>query len=242
MEQRELISMKNVVLFDLGNTLVRYYVRAEFPRILEQAITGVQYLHKEGISHASAESIWRKVEEENHESENNAVRPLEGRLARIFRIDDHAMSDEVVMAMCRAFMEPVFALAQRYDDVLPVLRQLGKKGFRKAIISNTPWGSPANLWREEIERLGLDKHADVVVFCGDVGWRKPARQIFDFTLERLQASPEDCLFVGDDPRWDLVGPQAVGIEAILIDRGGEIWDTEEKPIRSLCELFDRLDA
>lgn len=233
--------MKKVILFDLGNTLVQYYERSQFPGIFKQAITGVQdYLCREGLLNVSSESIWRRAEEEDHEAKDHSVRPMEERLARIFQLDGPTVSDELTMTVCRRFMEPIFALARRYDDVLPVLRELGLRGYRKAIISNTPWGCPANLWREETKRLGLIEQVDVAVFCGDVGWRKPARQIFDFTLEKLHASPQDCIFVGDDPRWDLAGPRAVGIEAVLIDRRGVMQDVQEEPIGNLCELFDRL--
>jgi len=34
--------MENAVLFDLGNTLVYYFERSEFPSIFEQAITEVE--------------------------------------------------------------------------------------------------------------------------------------------------------------------------------------------------------
>lgn len=225
-------------MLDLGGTLVQYYERSEFPDILKQAITGVQgYLREVGLLDVSSESIWQRVEEEDHEAKDYSVRPLEERLARIFQLDSSARSDELMIAICRCFMKPIFPLARRYDDVLPVLRELRSRGFTMAIISNTPWGSPANLWREEIERLGLDELVDLVVFCRDVGWRKPARQIFDHTLEKLHARPEDCIFVGDDPRWDLVGPRAVGIEAILIDRRGVMQNTGEKSIKNLHELL-----
>jgi putative hydrolase of the HAD superfamily len=228
--------MKKIMIFDLGNTLVRYYERSEFPGILEQAINGVQdYLREAGLLNVSSDSVWKRVEEENHEAEDYSVRPMEGRLSRIFRLDPD--NDELMMSVCRRFMKPIFDCAHRYEDTLPVLNELGKMGVRKAIISNTPWGSPAKLWRAEIKRLELDDQAEVVVFCADVGWRKPDRRIFEFTLEKLQANPRDCVFIGDDPRWDLVGPRAVGMEAILIDRRGTIQDTEEQPIKSLYELL-----
>jgi len=233
--------MKRFILFDMGNTLVQYYVRAEFPGILDQAITGVQeYLRQESLLNLSAEAIWQRVEKENHEAKDHAVRPLEERLIRIFQLDGSAVSSRVVMDMCRCFMKPIFAVARRYDDVLPVLQELGEGGYRKAIISNTPWGSPANLWREELNRLGLYDQVELAVFCRDVGWRKPARQIFDYTLEKLQAEPHDCVFIGDDPRWDLVGPRAVGIDAILIDRRDVLKGTEEEPIKNLYKLLNRL--
>ena len=117
-------------------------------------------------------------------------------------------------------MRPICALGRRYDDVLPALKKLQAEGVRTGLVSNTPWGSPADLWREEIERLELTPHFDAIVFCRDVGWRKPAKQIFEFALAKLNARPDECIFVGDDPRWDLAGPRAAGILPILIDRTG----------------------
>lgn len=233
--------MKNTVLFDLGGTLVQYFERSEFPAILEQAITEVRnYLRRERLLRISAEAMWQRVRDEDHEASDYRVRPLEGRLVRIFQLDDLDPSSSLAMAICRCFMHPIFARGRCYADTLPTLRELRSRGFRTAIVSNTTWGSPADLWREEVERRGLSRYADVVVFCRDVGWRKPARQIFEFTLRKLQASPQDCIFVGDDPRWDLVGPRAVGMEAILIDRRGIMHDAGGDRIQNLHELWGRL--
>lgn len=229
--------MKNTVLFDLGGTLVHYFESAEFPDVLEQAITEVQnYLRQKGLLSISSKTVWRRVRDEDYEARDYRVRPLEERLVRIFQLDDSVQASGLIMTMCRCFMKPIFARGYRYEDVLPTLEELRSRGFKTAIVSNTTWGSPANLWREEVERFGLDEHVDAVVFCRDVGWRKPARQIFEFTLEKLQVLPQHCIFVGDDPRWDLVGPRAVGIEAVLIDRSEAMQDTGEEPIKNLYEL------
>jgi putative hydrolase of the HAD superfamily len=184
--------------------------------------------------------MWQHVEEENHEARNHRVRPLEGRLARIFELSEGERSDDLMMALCRRFMIPVFAWGRLYEDTLPTLDALRAKGYRTAILSNTPWGSPAELWREEVTRFGLGERVHVVVFCGDVGWRKPAKPIFGFAMDKLHVLPRQCLFVGDDPRWDLVGPRAVGIDALLIDRQGSAEGTAEESIQDLHQLWERL--
>lgn len=207
--------MKKAILFDLGNTLARYYELKEFPGILERGIIEVEnYLRPLGLEIAGDE-LRRRVAAENHEASDHSVRPLEERLARIF---GERWSREIVMEMCGRFMRPIFALSSLYDDVLPALGDLRSRGYRIAIISNTPWGSPANLWHEEIERLGLSDRIDAAIFCRDAGWRKPATQVFRHALDILSLTPADCIFVGDDPRWDIIGPQSIGMEAILIDR------------------------
>ena len=98
--------MKDVILFDLGNTLLRYYTRNEFPEILREAIAEVQnYFHKAGLLKVSEESIWRRVEEENHEAKDNSVRPMEGRLTRIFQLDDS--DEEIIMEAVPVFSKAV---------------------------------------------------------------------------------------------------------------------------------------
>ena len=104
-------------------------------------------------------------------------------------------------------------------------------------MSNTPWGSPAELWREELRRLGLAGLLDVTVFCRDVGWRKPARQFFDFALQKARATPPQCVLVGDNPRWDIAGAEANGIDAVLIDRTGAARSPGENTITELHGLL-----
>jgi len=229
--------MKDVILFDLGNTLVRYYEKSEFPEILRESITEVyNYLNLAGK--VDLQDVWQRVKDEDHESKDYQVRPLEDRLVRIFELVDP--SEDFMMVLCRCFMKPIFGRSRIYDDTLASLSDLKAMGFRMAIVSNTAWGSPAELWREEIKRFNLHKYVDFNVFCRDVDWRKPSERIFEFTLKKMNVSAEQCIFVGDDPRWDIIGPRNVGIGAILIDRKGVFQNIEEQRITSLRELSDRL--
>lgn len=235
--------MKNVVLFDLGGTLASYYDAHEFPAILKQAIIQVQdYLSQNRLLHVSEDELWRRVTEEDHESSDYRTRPLEERLARIFELDNLPKNRAVADAVCRRFMKPIFSRGYCYEDSLPALRELKKRNYRTAIVSNTSWGSPAYLWREEVSRLGLSMYMNTVVFCRDVGWRKPARQIFLYAMKKLSALPQECVFVGDEPKWDVVGPIAVGITPMLIDRSETRQSfIEPKPIRTLNELLQSLN-
>jgi len=83
---------------------------------------------------------------------------------------------------------------------------------------------------------------DALVFDRDVGWRKPAKPIFEFALEKLQADPDECIFVGDEPRWDIDGPQALGIDAILIDRRPNTPTAEKRTVKDLSHLLTMLSS
>jgi putative hydrolase of the HAD superfamily len=233
--------MRNTILFDLGGTLAHYYDMSEFPFILEQAIREVQcHLDEKGLLTVTPELIRTRVREEDHESVNHRSRPLEGRLTRIFGLEASIATDELLMEMCKRFMAPIFARGKCYEDTLLALKELRSRGFRTAIVSNTSWGSPSVLWRNEIKRLGLDLYMDSVLLDRDIGWRKPSRPIFEFAMKTLGVLPGNCLFVGDEPKWDLRGPRAVGIEVVLIDRHGTMLGVEEQLIKNLHELTPRL--
>ena len=234
---------KTTILFDLGGTLAHYYERSEFPAILEEAIAHVQsLLEKRGLLTVTQDVVRARLRKEDYESPDYRSRPLEDRLAEIFDIDTFARTDGLVPEMCRCFVRPVFARARCYEDTLPALRELRSKRFRTAIVSNTSWGSPSFLWREEIVRMGLSEQMDALVFDRDVGWRKPAKAIFEFALEKLQADPNECVFVGDDLRWDIDGAEALGIDAILIDRGRNAPVAEKRTITDLYQLLFMLSS
>ena len=98
---------------------------------------------------------------------------------------------------------------------------------RKLIL--LPWGSPWEPWHEEMARHGLTAAVDAVATCREAGYRKPDRRAFELALSRLGVSAERCLFVGDDPRWDVAGGRDAGMDVALIDRHGE-WPAGDCPV------------
>lgn len=224
--------MVKAVLFDLGNTLVSYYGRDEFPGVLAECIGRCRRLLLDrGLSFRD-DGLWGRVEEQNRESPDDRVRPLEDRLGYIFGVED----EETVSALCGVFVEPIFELGVLHEDVKPVLVELRRRGVKTAIVSNTSWGSPACLWRRELGRRGLAGLVDAAVFCRDVGWRKPDGRVFLHALGLLGVDASEAVFVGDDPRWDVEGPRRVGMGAVLMDRAGR----SPKALRELGGLLGLL--
>jgi len=210
------VALIKAFLFDLGNTLVSYYSRDEFPMVLAECIGRcTQLLLGKGVSFRD-DGLWGRVKDQYHEPPDDRVRPLEDRLGCIFGVDD----GETVNALCGAFLEPIFELAVLHGDVKPTLVELRLKGIKTAIVSNTPWGSPAGLWRRELDRLGLVGLVDAAVFCRDVGWRKPDGRVFLRALGLLGVGACDAVFVGDDPRWDVEGARRLGMRCVLVNRSG----------------------
>jgi putative hydrolase of the HAD superfamily len=221
----------SAVLFDLGNTLAAYYRRDEFQPILERAVDNIlAELRGRSIVTVERVSALASAAAENREASDFRVTPMAERLERIFGLSpDVAVTD----VLCERFLDPVFAIARVYDDAVPVLTQLREAGFRTAIVSNAPWGSPSGPWRRELQRLGLLDLVDAAVLCGDVGWRKPARQIFVHAAGELGVDCRQCVFVGDELQWDVEGSKAVGMRPVLLDRDGRHRGFRGERIRDL---------
>ena len=226
------------VLFDLGNTLVGYYTSAEFPAILRRCLH--RCLEVQGWSgDADREAaLFELALRLNQERADFAVRPLGSRLRELF--DSHGTLDELtISSLGESFMQPIFDLARTDPQAPIVLESLRRRGIKTAIVSNTPWGSPASAWRKELARHGLLQKFDAVVFCVDVGWRKPHRAPFDRALALLNIVPAEAVFVGDDPRWDVVGAQNAGLRPVLLR--SQASSPRQETIQNLQDLIRLVD-
>ena len=231
----------DAVIFDLGNTLVSYYTNDEWPGVLAECIDAVAArLRERGLLTVDPADLAPRAQAERGTPDDCRVVPLEERLARIFDLGGVALTADVMPEMSRLFTRPIFARARLYDDVLPALDELHRRGLQTGILSNMPWGCPAILWREELDRHRLLTAVDAAAFCRDCGYRKPAPQAFEFITGKLGVAMDRCLFVGDDPRWDIAGPHGVGMDAVLIDRRAPEDVTDAGAIRDLRQLLDRL--
>ena len=123
--------------------------------------------------------------------------------------------------------------ATLYEDVLPTLNQLQQMNLKMGIISN--WDTPLHAM---VEELGLSPYFEIVVASHDQRVRsaKPDATIFEYALNAVGVSPEEALHVGDSFEADIIGAQAIGIRAILLDRRETQTGRWEETIQTLHAL------
>lgn len=80
---------------------------------------------------------------------------------------------------------------------------LRDRGVRTALLSNAAGGGGG----------GFARWFDAVVFSGEVGYAKPAREVYLLTAERLGLSAQGCVFV-DDSRRNVDGAVAAGMTGV----------------------------
>ncbi len=88
-----------------------------------------------------------------------------------------------------------------------LLEALSEAGAALALLSNAP--AAFGRW---VRAQDWARHFRVTLFSGDLGCVKPDPEIFRILLDRLGATPGDCLFF-DDRQSNVDGAKALGIKA-----------------------------
>jgi putative hydrolase of the HAD superfamily len=87
-------------------------------------------------------------------------------------------------------IDRLFAGARPDEEMLEAVRRARAGGIRTGLVSNS-WGT------RRYPRDLLAELFDGVVISGEVGLRKPAREIYALGAERIGLEPPDCVFVDD---------------------------------------------
>jgi FMN phosphatase YigB (HAD superfamily) len=109
-----------------------------------------------------------------------------------------------------------------------VLESLRMYGCRLAVISNTV-GEPGRALARVLDRHGLTRSFDALVWSDEHPWTKPSRQLFDFALGRLHAGSSDAIHVGDGAS-DVLGAQAAGYRATILFEGSTEYAPEYRAL------------
>lgn len=131
-------------------------------------------------------------------------------------------------------------LIRGYDGIAEVLDGLRAAGRRLGIVTSKSRDTTAMAF----SAVGLDERFDVVITASDTDEHKPSPVPLRLCLERLGASAEDSIYLGDSPvdiraglaagmttaavAWGVFGRQ------VLLAEGPAFWLEEPHEILALC--------
>jgi putative hydrolase of the HAD superfamily len=98
-------------------------------------------------------------------------------------------------------------------DLAGELARLRDRGLTLAGVSNTT--TRGELLDAVLEAIGVRTQLAAVVYSSVHGFKKPHRTIYESVLASLGIEAGQALFVGDRVREDVLGPQSVGMRAVL---------------------------
>ena len=108
--------------------------------------------------------------------------------------------------------------AESYDGYLEALEYIRAKGLRIGIGTNMT----ARIQFLKLEKLEVLPYVDFFICSEEVGEEKPSRKIFERCLEKAGCKAEECLFIGDSLKHDIVPSAGFGMKALLfLPEGGD---------------------
>jgi putative hydrolase of the HAD superfamily len=129
----------------------------------------------------------------------------------------YGIHDEVLAAdLARAFPGIRRQQFELFPGAAALLGELRADGYLLGLLTN----GPPDLQRAKIRATGIEDAFDAVAISGEVGVGKPNPDVFRFVLAGLGVDASEAVMVGDNPKRDIGGGQAVGMRAIRIDPNG----------------------
>jgi putative hydrolase of the HAD superfamily len=114
--------------------------------------------------------------------------------------------------------------------IINILINLKRSGKKICLISNADIIDVKH-W----EKSSLYNLFDEAIFSYEVGYLKPEAEIYNIALNRMNAKPEECIFIGDGGSDELKGAKELGIKTILTTY---LLKRNEKQLNVLKEFAD----
>ncbi|XBI76599.1 hypothetical protein VPH35_069816 [Triticum aestivum] len=96
------------------------------------------------------------------------------------------------------------------DGAYRTLRDLKKPGVKLAVVSNFD-----TRLRKLLKDLNVSHMFDAIVVSSEVGYEKPAPEIFKIALDQIGVEARNAVHVGDDETADKAGANAIGLKCWL---------------------------
>ncbi len=236
------------VIFDLGSTLQEY--RHEDWKAIVKALNHDLYTYMASRGHADRlpplDAFLELVNTSMQTRRAQAANTLRGFsmldvLGPILM--EHGIDAPDTHEYLSVWYKSLAGLVYVRPDVQPTLRLLKEQGLKLGLVSNTTW--PASIHDPDLERFGIKDMLECRLYSCEVGWEKPAPQIFLAALDCMDLRPEETAFVGDFLRYDVVGAQAVGMKGVwkrVEGRPDEADDYTVVPDATITTIGDLPDA
>lgn len=239
------------VYFDLDDTLCAYWdaakhgLRRAFNDHPEHGFTEEQLLAQWSIAFREfVETIGKTHWYEKYLTSGEITR-AELMRRTLERLDIY--DDELAYRLSHTYHVERQAALALFDDALPVIKDLSSS-YQLGLITN----GPADIQRQEIEKLQIAEYFPHVFIEGEMGFGKPNPKVFQLAQDSVAVEPHEILFVGNSYKHDFLPALEAGWRTAWIRRESDVAPSsrtgkpEEKPedgpepdltITSLYELL-----
>lgn len=223
--ERSALRPTRAVLFDLDDTLVDQQGAA--------TAAVVAWAAEHGIHDPKVSERWAAVAAVHYgRYQRRELSFAEQRRARVREFLSLEVDDGDADDLFDGYLRLYQAGWAVFEDALPALRRARSAGLVVAVLSN----GDEEQQRDKLRLLGLDDEVDVLVTSSSLPAAKPDPRAFGGALARIGAAPEEALMIGDSLEDDVRGALRAGLDAILVDRGGDSSAHDARTVSNLDEV------
>ena len=146
---------------------------------------------------------------------------------KVFKIDS-SMRNELLN---------LYKILSPFSEVPEVLKNLKKKNYKLAILSN---GTPS-LLNELVKSNNLENVFDDILSIEEVKIYKPDSKVYDIPIKKYRVQKNQIFFLSANT-WDVSGAGNYGYNSVWVNRNNNIFDNlDYKPshkINSLVQLLE----
>lgn len=224
------------LFFDVDDTV---YSTTEFAQLARK--NAVKAMIQAGLQMEEKECL-HELEEVIQEFSSNYGNHFDKLLQRLppesYRNSHPAV---LIAAGIVAYHQTKFRHFAPYEDAIEVLKVLKQRQLHLGIITSGVCIKQA----EKIYRLGLHELVDArAIYITDaIGIAKTNPKIFLRACRDISASPQECMYIGDNPAVDVDVPHSIGMRTVLSRRTGKYVRTEgqKDPDHVVHNFWDLLD-
>ena len=139
------------------------------------------------------------------------------------------------------FILPAFPkYIDMYPDAVSTLLKLREMGYTTGLLTN----GTSEFQNAKLDYVGLRRHIDHVILCGDLEYQKPHASTFEAVCKAMGCAPGEALYVRDNPVNDVDGARRAGMISVWM-RSIRLWFDGLEPapycIDSIGELPELLE-
>jgi putative hydrolase of the HAD superfamily len=225
------------IFFDIDDTL---YSTSEFARRARS--NAVSAMIQTGLDISLEQGLF-ELEEVISEFSSNHAHHYEKLLSRLPPASYDGINRAVLVASgVVAYHQTKFAELNPFPDVIEVLNLLAKTRLIRGVIT----AGLAVKQAEKLVRLKIyDSLTPTAIFISDqIGISKPNPKLYLRACADTGIRPEEAIYIGDNPHFDIDPPNSIGMVTVRNRRSGKFLDAEgeSKPDFEIQSFWDLLSV
>ncbi len=149
----------------------------------------------------------------------------------------HGVTDDgLVQAAADVYVADRYRGLELFPEAVDVVKQIAQQAD-VGMITN----GPSDIQRGKIDLLGIEPLFPFILVSEEVDIWKPDPRIFHRAMELGNATPEETVYIGDNPGHDVAGAKAAGITSVWMNRRGADWPGGDRPDHEITDLRQVLE-